>query len=139
MPTNRFSTRSTRPMALRPPTSLSSSTRVTASSFCPLTATGTPCSNAISTASACSGAACAERDLHLVLRDHGTREGRAEQVFVLVDRAGHDGGKDVLGEELLAHVLDHDLRRSGRVGLLDNGLDVVTLAHITDHGDHVVT
>src|SRR6266851_984161 len=58
MPTKRFSTRSMRPTALRPPISFSSSTSDTGSSAWPPTETGTPFSNPISTCSSLSGASC---------------------------------------------------------------------------------
>src|SRR6266850_1573376 len=62
MPTKRFSTKSTRPMALRAPISFSSSTSETASRRSPPTETGTPLSKSISTRSLRSGADGGDRN-----------------------------------------------------------------------------
>ena len=82
--------------------------------------------------------AFAQRDFDLVFRDHGTGERGAEQILVFVHRARFQRGPDVAGQELFAQILDNHLAGSGFVGLVDDGLDVVSLAHVGDHGDHFV-
>ena len=82
--------------------------------------------------------ALAQRHFHLVLRDDRTRQRRAEQILVLVHRARLDRREDVVGQELLPQVFDDDFARAGLVGLLDDGLDVVALAHVGHEGDDVV-
>jgi hypothetical protein len=82
----------------------------------------------------CALSQCGE---HLVFGDDGPRDGGAEQVLVLVDGAGADGGKYVVAEKLFAQVEDDGLLRAGRIGFGHDCVQIVALAHVGDHGDHV--
>ena len=84
------------------------------------------------------GGALAQRNFHLMLRDHRPRQRSPQQVFVLVDRSCLERGEHVAGQKLFAQVLDNDFAGAGGIGLLHHGLDVVALSHIADHGDDVI-
>src|SRR6478736_6528075 len=56
---------------------------------------------------------------------------------MLVHRASAQGREDVAGEELLAQVLDKHFAGAGLLCLVGDGLHVVALPDVADHGDHV--
>src|SRR5579859_5530238 len=62
-----------------------------------------------STAVGNGGGSFAQRNLHLMFGDDWTRQRSAQQVLMLVHGPCHDGGEDVAGEELLAHIFHDDL------------------------------
>ena len=80
----------------------------------------------------------AQRDFDLMFRDHGAGERGAEQILVLVHRARFQRGPDAAGKELFAQIFDHHLAGPGFGGFLHDGLEVVSLAHVPDHGNYLV-
>ena len=53
------------------------------------------------------------RDLDHSLRDQWTRDTRAEQILVLVNRAGLEHRKDEIASEFLSQIFDDAFRRTG--------------------------
>ena len=84
------------------------------------------------------GCAFAQRHFHLVLGDYRPRQRGSQQIFMLVHCTCLQRRKHVSGQKLLAHVFDDHLAGAGLVSFFDDGFDVVSLAHVSDHGDHVV-
>ena len=81
-------------------------------------------------------AARGEGDLDLFHGEQRAGDGSAEQVLMLVDAAGADKFPKVLGDELLAQVLDMDVAGAGFAGLfLEAGELIAALADIAAHGD----
>src|SRR5262249_39183041 len=58
--------------------------------------------------------------------------------LVLVHRARLDRRENVVRQELLPQVVDDDLARAGLIRLLDNRVEVVSLADVRHIGDDVV-
>ena len=82
--------------------------------------------------------AFAQCDFNLMFRNHRTRERGAEQVFILINRARFQRRPDIASQKLLAQIFDHDLAGSGFIGLVNHRFDVISLAHVGDHGDHFI-
>ena len=80
----------------------------------------------------------AQRHFHLMLRNHRTRQRSSQQILVLVNRPGLQSREYVASQELFAQIFDNHFAGAGRISLLDDGFDVVPLAHIADHGDDVI-
>jgi len=76
--------------------------------------------------------AFAQRNFHLMFRDHGPRQRSAEQILVLIHRARLQRGPNVAGQELFPQIFDHYFAGSGLVRLADDGFDVVSLPHVGD-------
>ena len=57
---------------------------------------------------------------------------------MLVNCSGLERGKNIAGQKFLAQVLDNNFAGAGLVRLFNDCLEVVALAHIGNHGDHVV-
>ena len=70
-----------------------------------------------------------------MLRDYGTGQRGAKQIFVFVDRSRLQCRPDIAGEKLFAQVFDDDFAGPRFVGFVDHGFDVISLAHVGDHGD----
>ena len=82
-------------------------------------------------------AAVGQRRLHLRFRDQRPRERRSEQVAALVDRAGAQGGEEVVGGELCLEVDDLARDRAGAKRLFSNRLEVLLLSDVGHHRDHL--
>src|SRR5205085_1019845 len=81
-------------------------------------------------------AAGGEGDFDLLLGEQRAGDRSPEEVLMLVDAAGADELPDVLGDELLAHVLDVDFGGAGVAGLgFEAGELVAALADIAANGD----
>src|SRR5579872_655239 len=85
-----------------------------------------------------SGGAEFERDFYLMLGDDRTRQRRAQQILVLIDRAGLHRGENVFVQEFLAQVFHYDIARAGLVGLFGDSIDVITLTDVGDKSHNVV-
>src|SRR5947208_550287 len=83
------------------------------------------------------GSTFAQRHRHLMFGNHRTRQRRAQQILVLVDGPGAQSGKDIAAQKLVAQVDNTHLGSAGLMGLFYDGVDVIALADIGDHGDHV--
>src|ERR1700751_526639 len=66
------------------------------------------------------------------------RHRSSEQILVLVNRARFQAGKDVSCQELFAQVLDYNFAGAGFVSFLDHRIEIISLADIGNHRDHVV-
>ena len=77
-------------------------------------------------------AAC---DLDLALGDQRARDGRAQQVFSLVDCIGTEHRKHEITHEFLAQVLDENFLDAHFPGLGARGCDFLTLADIGGKGN----
>lgn len=77
-------------------------------------------------------------NLDLGLSDDGSGQRGTEQVNVLVDGVGLDGGEAQLLNELLSDVLDNELDGADLEGLLSSSLEVLLLANIGHEGNHLV-
>src|SRR5690606_29777634 len=75
-------------------------------------------------------------NLNLALRDDGARQRSAEQILPFVDGAGTQGGKNVLGDELPAQVLDEDTGGAALQGLLLDSGQLVALTDVGCHGNY---
>ena len=84
------------------------------------------------------GRAFAQRNFNLMLGNHRTRQRSPQQILMFVHRARLQRGENISGQKFLAQVFHHHLAGAGLVGLFDDGFDVVSLAHIAHHGDHIV-
>ncbi len=82
--------------------------------------------------------AFAERDFNLMFRNDGTRQRSPQQIFVLVDSASFECRKNVSCKEFLTQIFNYNLAGAGLVSLLDHRLNVVSLADVAYHGDHIV-
>ena len=83
-------------------------------------------------------AAGGQRHFHLLLGQQRPCDGCAQQVLVLVDAAGAHQLPEVLGDELLAHVLDVHFRSAGLARLLfQAGQLVAALSDVAAHRDHL--
>ncbi len=79
-----------------------------------------------------------QRHFHLLLRQQRTRDGGAQQVFVLVDAAGADHLPEIVLDELLAHVGDVDFARAGLARLLfETAQLIAALPDIAADRDHL--
>src|SRR5437660_10656282 len=56
---------------------------------------------------------------------------------MLIDGPGAQSGKDIAAQELVAQVDNAHLGSAGLMGLFYDGVDVIALANIGDHGNHV--
>ncbi len=75
-------------------------------------------------------------DFDLPLGDQRPRDRGAEQVDVLVHRRGAQHRKDEVADELLAQVVDVDLRRAARFRLPAHRLELLALAEVGAEGHH---
>ena len=75
------------------------------------------------------------RDVDLTLGDERTRHRRAEKILAAVDRAGAERGPDVVGDELLAHVLDEAFVGAGGDRLGANAFELVALPDVGGDAD----
>ena len=75
------------------------------------------------------------RDVDLALGDERARHRGAEQVLATVDRARAEGRPDVVGDELLAHVLDEAFVGAGGDRLRANALELIALADLRGDAD----
>ena len=57
---------------------------------------------------------------------------------MLVHCARLERGKNITRQEFFAQVFDHNLTRSGFVGFLHDNFNVVALADVAHHCDHIV-
>ena len=76
-----------------------------------------------------------QRGEHLAVGEQRPGERGAEQVVVLVHRAGGEGRVGVVADELLTQVLDDALAGAGGERLAPHRLQVVALAHVAAIGD----
>src|SRR5207237_9776545 len=81
----------------------------------------------------------ADRNFDLMFRDDGARQGGSQKIFVFVDRAGFQRGKNVSSKEFLTQVFNYNLAGAGLVGLVAYCLNVVALAVVAYVGDHMVS
>ena len=79
-----------------------------------------------------------QRHLDLAAGDQRARQGRAEQVAVLVDGVAGHRREDEVGDELFLQVFDVDLGGAGGARPLGDGGEVLALADVGDEGDHLV-
>src|SRR5208283_1744749 len=56
---------------------------------------------------------------------------------MFIHRAGLDRREDVVSQKLEPQVFDNHFARAGFVSLLDDRVEVVTLADVSDESDHV--
>src|SRR6056297_147168 len=77
-------------------------------------------------------------DLHLALGDDRSRQRRAEQIPILVDRFPGDRGPDEIRDELVLQILDKDLARPGRAGPALDIVEVFQLTNVRNKGDNVI-
>ena len=89
-----------------------------------------------------AGAAMANRISALLLGnfnkplcDGGPCERGAEQIFLFIDRAGLDGGVDVIGYEGFLQILNIQLGSAGFERFCLKPIQLISLAHIAGHGD----
>ena len=82
--------------------------------------------------------AFAQRNLDLMFRDDRARQRSSQEVFVLVDCASFECRKNVSCKEFLTQIFNYNLAGAGLVSLLDHRLNVVSLADVAYHGDHIV-
>ena len=75
-------------------------------------------------------------DLDQPLGDQRPGDGRAEQVFALVDGIGAEHGENEIPDELLAQVVDVDFLDAHGLGLGAGRLDLLALADVGGEGDH---
>src|SRR5580698_520288 len=85
-----------------------------------------------------SRSALPQRDFNLMLCDHGTGERSSEQILIFINRTCFQRRPDVSGKKFFAQIFDNDLAGSSFVGLVDDSLDIISLTHVSDHGDHFV-
>ncbi len=76
------------------------------------------------------------RHLDLVLGDERPRDARAQQVLALVHRPGLEHRPEVIGDELLAQVLDEDLAGAAPAGLLDDAVEFAGALPQVGHERH---
>ena len=77
-------------------------------------------------------------NFHLVLGNYRAGERCSEQILMLVDGARLQRGENIAGEKFFAQVFDYDFARAGGIGFVDHGFEIVSLAHVANHGDDVV-
>jgi len=76
-------------------------------------------------------------EFHLPLGQQRARKRSAQQIFMLVDRAGAERRPDVAGNKFLAQVFDVRGAGPGGQGFFARGFEVFALAQVADHGDHL--
>src|SRR4051812_24043371 len=76
-----------------------------------------------------------ERDLDLLARDQRTRGGRAEEVVLLVNRAGFENGKEEVARELFLRIDEMEVARASAIRLLRESRGFFGLADVDSHGD----
>src|SRR4029077_12915115 len=76
-----------------------------------------------------------QRDFRLTLGDDGPRHRSAQQVRVLVNRAGAQRRPNVIADKFFAEVFDMGGRSARSERFLARGLEILLLADVADHGD----
>ncbi len=71
------------------------------------------------------------------LGDERPAQRRGQRIFALVERAGHQGGKDETIDEQIAGIQSHGIHGSGSQRFLADAFDVLALAEIDREGDHI--
>jgi hypothetical protein len=75
------------------------------------------------------------RNLHHALGDQRTRDGGAQQIAALIDRARADHGKYEVARELLAQIVHVALQRAALLRLGLETLQLLFLAHVRGEAD----
>ena len=78
-----------------------------------------------------------ERNFHLVLGDHRPCQRCSQKILVLILRARAQSREDVVAQEFIAQVFHDHFCRAGLMGFFHHGVNVLALAHVGNHGDHV--
>src|SRR5579864_3589555 len=73
-----------------------------------------------------------------MLRNHRTRQRRAQQILVLIDRSGLQSREDIASQKLFPQILDDHFACASLVGLINDRFNVVSLTDVAHHGDDVV-
>src|SRR5581483_3852531 len=84
------------------------------------------------------GSSFLQSHFDLTLGDDWTGERSAKQILVFVNRACPKRRKHIVDQKRFPQVFDDDFAGARRISLVDDRLQIVALAYVADHGDHVM-